>query len=342
MIFTGRCALFRYYFLDLTPNQGVVTTESRLTNPLDGVTGDPDHGYGTGRAGTFSVINNGWKTIMAGNYVAWQFPAAPFHPGGDVYKFNDGNTTNFLARYGVPTTQFRPEYVPFDHLDFKVQLAAAFAALNVTKDQGGVSDMGFLASLPNTNSRRHNSPHTGIQDETNGYKFGFSGIGLTLIETLLRRGILAPGPAYAAAEASEAYDFAAEEPRLSAENAHDTAAEISRIMGLWNQSDSGQGLLREFMADLLLKSISPEDPHRSQALDRFQQATLGRTYFDIATREPSTHKDLYGRLRTVAAEFTCQGVTGSWYSKTSKIVGKAMNDAAPADTTHVLFGHFRH
>jgi hypothetical protein len=161
--------------------QGVVTTESRLTNPLDGITGDPDHGYGkvslrdekisrfffiligTGRAGTFSVINNGWKTIYAGNYVCWQFPAAPFHPKGDVYNFNGGETINHLARYGTPPTQFRPEYVPFDHSDFTVQFSAAFAAMSVPKSQNGVSDLGFVASLPNVNGYPDSKPHSGIQ-----------------------------------------------------------------------------------------------------------------------------------------------------------------------------------
>jgi len=71
-----------------------------LTNPLDGTTGDPDHGYATGRVGTFSVINNSWKTIYAGNLLCYQWPAAPFHPKNDgVYDFNGGSTTNYLGTF---------------------------------------------------------------------------------------------------------------------------------------------------------------------------------------------------------------------------------------------------
>jgi hypothetical protein len=43
--------------------QGFVATESRLTNPLNSNTSDPDHGYATIRVGTVSTINNGPKTF---------------------------------------------------------------------------------------------------------------------------------------------------------------------------------------------------------------------------------------------------------------------------------------
>lgn len=322
--------------------QGIVTTESRLTNPLDGVTGDPDHGFGTARCGTMSIINNGWKTFTAGTKICWQFPAAPFHPGGDVYKFEDGNKTNYLARYGVPTTQFRPEYVPFDHLDFKVHFAGAFAAMTTPKSQGGVSDMGFMAALPNQSNRTQSSPWDGLQEEANAYKFGFSGIGFTMVEMLLRQGLIVATDGLATAIRDIANNKAYE-PLVggNAQAAHQTAADLARVTGLWDLSSDGQGLLIEFMADLFLKSLSPVDPYRDAAVKRFEDAT-GKTFFDVATSEPNTTADLYARMRSVAAEFTAQGVTGTWHSKLNRVCGVALNDAAPSDTLHGLFGHHRY
>lgn len=309
--------------------QGVVTTESRLTNPLDGITGDPDHGYGTGRAGTFSVINNGWKTIYAGNYVAWQFPQAPFHPKGDVYNFNGGETTNYLARYGVPTTQFRPEYVPFDQTDFTVQMAAAFAAMSTPKDQGGVSNLGFVASLPNVNGASDKKPWTAIQDEANSYKYGFWGVGLTLVETLICRGLLVAGPGLDAAIAElnagqyNAFPDAAVTNAVSAA-AHETSKNLARAIGLFDTNEDGQKVMLEGIADIMLKNISPEDVRRGQAVDRFA-AGSGREFIEIATSEPRDAGDMYDRLRIHLTDVLLTGVTGSWYSKTSRIVGKSMN-----------------
>lgn len=324
--------------------QGIVTTESRLTNPLDSATGDPDHGYGTARCGTMSVINNGWKTFTAGTKICWQFPAAPFHPGGDVYKFEEGNKTNYLARYGVPTTQFRPEYVPFDHLDFKVHFAGAFAAMTTPKSRGGVSDLGFMASLPNQNNRTQSSPFECLQEEANGYKNGFSGIGFALVELLFRHGLIQKGPRWASVE-DVVNNNNPYEPHVASDaeaiEAHKNTAALTKTSGLWDFNEDGQKLLIEFMADLFLKSISPLDPHRDAAVQRFETAA-GQSYFTVATSEPSTYLEFFDKLRIVAAELTCQGVTGSWHSKLNKVVGVALNDAAPADTLHGLFGHHRY
>jgi len=74
---------------------------------------------------------------------------------------------NQSARYGVPTTQFKPEIVPFDPSDFTVQFAAAFAAMTLPKERNGVSNLGFKASLPNINGYSDKKPWTGIQVKKN-------------------------------------------------------------------------------------------------------------------------------------------------------------------------------
>jgi len=48
----------------------------------------------------------------------------------------------------------------------------------------------------------------------------------------------------------------------------------------------------------------------------------------------------YAKLRATLSQFDTGAICGSWFSKTSKIIGRAMNCAAPGDTLHVLAGHF--
>lgn len=305
--------------------QGVVTTESRLTNPLDSATGDPEHGYGMIKAGTVSVINNGHKTIYAGNLIAWQLPAAPFHPRSGGRPFNDGSTINALARQGTPTGQFRPEYVPFDPTDFSVQLAAAFAAMVETSDNGGISDKGLVSAFPSLNGYEE-KPNTGIQDEAAAYKYAFAGIALSVVETLLRNGLLvAP---------------AAQTAGVSPAEAQAAAGRIAQSIGLWSYDVAEQGILLEAMGDIFMEHIAPIDARRNEAVVRFRQGLPANVDAEtFAMGEPETPEHMYARLRYHTLEMLTQGITSSWHSKTSKIVARALNTAAPTETTHLLLGH---
>lgn len=314
--------------------QGIVTTECRLTNPMDSTTSDPDHGFGGGRVGTFSVVNNGWQTFHAGDYITWQFPAAPFHPkcasGLDTAcppeLFMGGQTVNMLARQGVPTGQFRPEYVPFDHTDFTVQLAGVFATFTNPKSEKGIQDMSFVAAAPNIHGYKNERPWSTIQDEAVGYKYSIWGIGLTLVETLLRRGLIArlqPG------------QVASESPK----GAYEIAKNISKDIGLFSQEASKQEIMLEGLADVFLNNISAGDASRTEAVQRFRQASGQENMFSLATDSLSDEALYYARLRLNSLKLLTGAIGSSWFSKTRKIVGRALNDAAPADTLHGLFGH---
>jgi hypothetical protein len=314
--------------------QGIVTTECRLTNPMDSTTSDPDHGFGGGRVGTFSVINNGWKTFHAGDYIAWQFPATPFHPksagGLDTASppelFMGGQTVNMLARQGVPVGQFRPEYVPFDHTDFTVQLAGVFATFTNPKSEKGIQDMSFVAAAPNIHGYKNERPWSTIQDEGVGYKYSIWGIGLTLVETLLRKGLIQPGVGVAGP--------------LNEQDAYNTAKDISRQIGLFSQDGTEQAIMMEGLADVFLNNISAGDDYRSSAVTRFRNASGQRqSTFSLVTDNLSDTDMYYARLRLNCLNLLTGAVGSSWFSKTRKIVGRALNDAAPADTLHGLFGH---
>jgi hypothetical protein len=312
---------------------GVVTTESRLTNPLDSTTSDPNHGYGMIVAGTHTVINNGPYPFYPGTPIAWRFPPAPIHPKANGDLFNGGSTVNMLARQGAPTGQFRPELVPFDPLDFSVHMAAAFAAITSDQGEGGVADVPFSKAMPGSDMGRSTGassrPWSCIQDEALSYKYGLAGIGLTMVETLIRQGVLQVTnnvPNLNATAAASAL-------------AHAAASDLAGQLGLWNTAGAAQGPLREFFADLMLKNIGCGDPARTAAVQRFYEATGGREFYKIATEAPQTTEQMYARLRAHQCEMLTQGLGSSWNSKTSKIVGRALAYAAPADSLHAVWGH---
>jgi hypothetical protein len=307
--------------------QGIVTTESRLTNPLDSTTGDPDHGYATIRVGTHTVPNNGPKTIYAGNLVAWQFPRAPFSPvdasGTPSELFAGGATINKLARQGTPPTQFRPELVPFDESDFAPQLNAAYIAATTESSDNpdGVSNFNYTKALANGER-----VWSGLQEEAIAYKYGLWGIALTLVETLIRNGQLTVGGV----------------PGTGAATAHNDARQIAENIGLFSTTGDRR-ILHEGLADVFALHLSPIDDVRAETHTRFDEATGKPSNIrKVATETPvdGDTEAQYTSLRVHAIDLLLRGVTCSWYSKTSKIVGRAMNTSAPADDADILFGHF--
>lgn len=315
---------------------GIVQTEMRRTMPMDGTTPDPESGFATIRAGTCSVINNGDKTFYPGDLIAWRFPPAPFNPKADgTGKFNNGSVLNSTARYGTPATQFRPEYVPFDHTDFTVQMAAAFAAINEPYGNRGISDKSFMDAFPSLNHGIPDHPWSEVQEGAFAYKYAFMGIGLTFLEHALRSGYV-----------TLAADFK-NLTTTSAAQARAGAVNVSEAYGLWSDDKTAQGPMVEFLADVMLKNVAANDPNRREALVRFEDANpaASKTWSALLHARPDENTQnreaiLYAKLRQHLTEVLNQGVTNSWHSKTSKIVGKAMNAAAVADTLHGMWGHF--
>jgi len=303
--------------------QGIVTTESRLTpQQLGGNTYDPNHGYATARAGTVSVINNGKFTFYPGNLICYQWPMTYLHPNG-TKEFNGGSTINQLARAGTVPTQFKPELVPFDPTDFTVQLSAAFTHSKLTKEEGGISNMPFEILLPSSSARNGAiSRWQCIQDEAAAYKFGLWGIFAGMLETVLARGLI-PGSV-----------------AMSSEDAYAAVRGVIENVGLFNVDPTiNTPYVHEALANVFLRNLAPGTEERTPALTDFR-ANTGKEIWDIATEYPRTNEARYARLRVHAMEILIHGIAGSWYSKTSTIIGKAMNSAAPADTLDGLWGHF--
>jgi len=307
----------RFYWL------GISNGTALKTMALDSTTKD-EPGIGTHKAGTKSIINNSWKTIYAGDKLVWRFPKAPFHPrAGKSEQFNEGNPINMLARQGDPPTQFRFEYESYDPTDFAVQMAAAFAALSYDTGQGGVQDMPYQNALPWAagGAGVKDRPWSSIQEEALAYRYGLWGVALTLLGTLKETGIALDDK---------------------------TPADIARIIGLFDAktADVGyEGTVVNGVADVMLDKISPCDPQRERAENEFA-ARLGmplhkaRQYAAVPESLAGNERLFFANLRSHAIDMLAIGITSALEAKRAQIVGTAMNSAAPADTVHVLFGHF--
>ena len=317
-----------FYFL------GVVTGEEKLLNPYDRNTPDARNGFATGRVGTFSVVNNGPRTFYPGDYVKWQFPPAEFSKliDGDEHRFDRnvvGNgQINQRARYGAPPTQFKPEIVPFDPTDLSVDLAGIFSSIISPQMAGGISDIDFKKTLCNNPTEKGGCPWTCLQDEAVAFKFGLLGVGLSFVETLIRKGMLAP------VQAGRNGQY---QPNTN-EQAADFTSQIAENIGLWSDNEGTQAPLRDALADMFLTNIGGEEDMRRAAMDRFN-ANHGGDAYNTAVTVPQTVEQKYARLRLHLMSTLTNGIALTVDSNRSKIVGRSLSASAPGDTTDILFGH---
>jgi len=300
--------------------QGIATTEQRRTKPLDSTTDDPPMGYGTLRAGTKSIINNSWKTIYCGDRICWRFPKAPFHPKSkdENGQFRNGDPINYLARQGDALTRFGIEYESYDATDFSLQMSAAYAALTVTQAQGGVQDMAYQEAFPWAAGGPgvRDRPWSSLQEEAVAYKFGLWGVALTLIRALNKNGV----------------------------NLNQSAAGIAAEIGLFGNAPNPA--VMEGIADLMLDKLSPADPQRDEAHQRFREYNgVGevhdaRVFAATPGSEGSYPREFFANLQTHALDMLAVGFTSALEAKRAQCVGVALSSAAPADTMHVMWGHF--
>lgn len=306
---------------------GVAASAYRVAgHHLNEGTYDPDHGFSTIRAGTVSVINNGWKTFYPGDLICWKFPEAPFHPRAQsIENFNGGDPINYLARQGVEPSQWRPIYEPFDPTDFSVHYACAYACLSAPREQGGIMGIPFEELCQQLYGVIDRKPLSCAQEEAGAELYGQIHTAFTWIHRLARRGLIQINGA--AQPASE-------------DEANQQVASLLQQLGAFDENDA-KDVIKQCIADCLLANLPANSPDRNSALARFREATGGREFFSIATTMPQRGNitDMWARLRAHGSDLRAQGVTGTWWSKCSKIVGRAMNAAAPADSIDGLFGH---
>lgn len=322
---------------------GVVTTESRLYNPSDPTTADAiEQGFGFIRCGTITVQNNGGGNFYPGDPVAYRFPLAPFAPR-QYNELASDIALNSTARAGRPPSQWQVEYVRFNPLDLTAQMAAAYEAITSNAAEGGISDFPYPTAVPSLTGYPGERPHDGIQEEAISYKYGIAAIGLSFVETLIRRGVL-QAPAEDTDLLKAAWDNAGSQipdrQVVAAQNAHGGAVRIANVLGLWDTNRGNQAYIRECIADVMFNNISGLNAEGKAAHDRFLAASGFPDVRTIATSTPTNPGANYASLRVHAMNLMVQGISGSWDSAQSRKVGRALNASAPQDDLHCLFGHF--
>lgn len=311
--------------------QGFVATESRLTNALNSNTSDPDHGYATIRTGTVSVINNGSEIFYPGSYVATRWPKLQSVDGTNsavMKELPDGTIVNATARGGTPSSQFRPELVPFDPYDVEVQIASAYAGLFHAYDKGltrGIANATLEDALAH-DCLPEAKKFSADQETAAGYFYGRIGCVLAGLETLVKNNLVTISKATSGASPQ---------------------AQVAALAVSQKMLTPGNKLSTEMFANMFFNDLPDTNDDARDARDAFQayvtsavdgapslaQLSIKGNYKQDKTVE-------YAKLRVLLSRFDTASICGAWFSKTSKIIGRSLNCAAPADTLHVLAGHF--
>lgn len=311
--------------------QGIVMTDCQDEKHMD-ANQDDEHsqGYGILRAGTYTVANNGPHTFYPGDIICWEFPPAPFHPDSSGI-FNNGGRINYTARDGVPPTQFRPYYRPFDPTEICSDMAGIYAAITSPKTEGGISDLPYANALPHYTGYRGERPWSNTQEEAIAYKYGLWGVALTLVQTLARNGYVTVHPG-------------GNGPQVAGDA---NISQLATAIGLFNTNAGQQTIVHEGIADVLLMNLAPNDPARRDAVARFEVETgindvpRGKFYqAATATPEPGQPALAYANLRTHVANILVGGMLNTWHSKRSKCVGRAISASAPTGDLDGLWGYF--
>lgn len=317
---------------------------------------DPDHGYAILRAGTCSIINNGPYMFYPGQYICWRFPAGPRStyaldtvatPDGSVLPepgFLDPDTfvagegfINQRARGGQPATQWLPQVVPFDYTDFTAQISAAYEALKVSRNDPsspGVADILFREFFARGGTPETHALLAG-QEDAGGYKFGDIGKVLAGVEALAAAGYIRladVGAAFAPVPLGQ--------PRVElARRVADLATEI----GMWSVDPNEQRTLRSILANVYFPDLLNDEDVRDWA-SNFEAAFLAPE--QMSARQALTRINLdndplanYRQLRLSLTRLSEGARSGAYFSKTSKIIGRAIGYAAQQDTLPALIGN---
>ena len=324
-------------FMDNFYFQGVVDTEFRV-----GSGNDPQHGYAFSRAGSKTINNNGPGDIYAGDLVAYRAPLTPKSASNNGSSGTSLDSIVFQNRAGTPNTKYLWEVHRFDYTDFTSQLTGSYAAMrsNQYDNDPGIADLP-IERFWERSGTNDSKALTNLQSQAMGYKYGLLSVGLTVVEHLLRLGVLTYNPG-----------ALQDDPNL--QNAPAAATNVRNIAtdiyGLFVNNPNGQARQNELFADIFLRNLPKGLAERTLAETRFLAThvtaanidiTGGNAWRNISKAYNDNDATRFMRMRANQMEILCSGIAGSWYSKTSKIIGKAMNTAKRSGQLHLVLGHFK-
>jgi len=267
----------------------------------------------------------------------WRMPPAPFGQPGEPM-----DVINYRARYGTPNTKWMTEFVPFDHTDMSTHMTAAFANMrHSTADRDPGSGDIKLQNFFIRNGAYSSKALTPLQEEAMAYRFGWIGIVLRGVETLMRRGYIQPGAGYVGDGSLEAQAAAFARELASGHPGVASPASPAGGIGLWSTDINHHVIQHEILADVMMNNIVLGDDKRANAERIFMTHHAGKkTWNQMSSSQLSEHDDLYRLLMTNLVTVAITGITDTWYSATNKIIGRPMNSADSTQTMHMLLGHF--
>ncbi len=331
---------------------GVSQTDYRYSGNPSGssLQADPEHGIATVKTGTCSVINNGPFVQYAGGYVMYRYPPSTWSPYDMVEGDNKfGDQINRRVRAGDQPTRLRPELVPYDYADFTTEIDGAHYLMMTpcgTNRVHGISDLTlseFLSRKGITDSTNFSAE----QEVAGGHKFGTVGAVLAgCLEKLIQSGMISVN--HLDANHKPAVGAFAPKNLGAPSDVHIAkAAAIIQMCGFWDKEFKDDQLSHQMFENVFFRDLV-----RTDIVEKIETAltknypgvnsNVARTVDGVANNFSfSNDSDAnYQKIRFYASRLAMGAVSGNMFFKTSKIIGRSLNFAAPSDTMHLLLGHF--
>lgn len=229
----------------------------------------------------------------------------------------------YVSAPAVKSGKHHWELRPFDYTDFDLEIIGALDAITLPKSDGGISDMSFNDFFRNDGIKEAFS-YTCAQEEAAGLKYGTLGAVLVGVQYLIDNGLLRSGE-----------DFSREQNK---DLGRAETVKIANALGLWSKDANEQAPMRGLL-EKIFAGVRP-DPNKER--DGIATGANFKTASQLLSTPNSDNDSAinYAKLRLSLSLFTHAHLVGSWYHKTSKIVGRALNNAGPNETLHGLWGHF--
>lgn len=311
---------------------GHAVTESRILNPNDPGRADASNqAVGTVKAGVHTVPWRSYTQGYKGDRVYWHLPRIPkFFPPARSKR--DGDYAPDVYVPGTIPEQSCPMYGPFDPCDVSIYLAAAFSAMSVGKSMAGISDIPYRDALPRSVALGTGHCWSPIQETALALKFGLTGMMLTMVQVLIKRGLLGVSGDY---QPTDGVD----------DTSLDKVTWLAEQLGLFNgggEEDVPSEVLMEALAAVLFPHLAPTEQLQQQAQADFEKQA-DKLFYEVSRSEPVSgdriaNTEVYNHMRTRHVDLHFGGINNVWDQKTSRIVGILLSDASPGEDATIAFG----
>jgi hypothetical protein len=284
---------------------GVAKTEFRVGN-----SDQPESGFAVLKAGSYTTTNNGPYDIYPGDLIGYRFPLNTLSPGwgtddrSQKLTGKDANSMDRIVpqnRAGTPNGKYLAEIVPFDYTDFKTSTAGALVAMKLPSADKGGQGIAGLSMKDFDKNTGDRSNRQLSNIQEEAMGYKFGIAGIVL------RGI---------------------ESLLRQGVALNDATQVADAIGIFrNDPRPETSPWFQMMSDIFLYDQVPGSGHYNTSKTAFEAAHQAATDYKYLSRH--------------CMRFFQTGVASSWYHKSNRVLGKALNRARPTESLNAIFGHYR-